>query len=214
MSHHSQAKPAPSSRRRTALLGVVALLAAGGAAWALWDRDLDVAMADPNEVARAFNENRDAMTDVDRRAAMDRMGTLSDEEKATLDPDAQRMARWAGFRQQAQETVDNYFKTPLDQREAYLDETIDRLQEMRKEMEKRRAERQAEREAAGEAGQRPDRGERGGRGGGWGGRDGGNSANQAQRVEFMAALMKRANERGIDFGGMGPGGWRGGRGGN
>ncbi len=226
---HTTTTESPA-RRRTALLGLVALLAAGGAAWALWDTEADLSQAEPNQLAKDMRENRESMTEDQRRQAMERMASLTEEEKAALEPEAQRIARRAEFRQKAQERVDNYFKTPIEERDKYLDETIDEMQKMMKEMEKRRAEREANGEGrergdreggqgrrGGEGGEgRPDRegreggGERGGRGGP-GGRDGGNSANQAQRVEFMAALMKRAKERGIDIDAMRPG--RGGRGG-
>jgi hypothetical protein len=107
------------------------------------------------------------------------------------------------------ERMDGFFKAPTqEERDAILDDTLDRMQE-------RRANRPQTRPAEGDRergegrgrgdGDRADRGPRGGGGGG-----AANPARRAQRAEFIAALRQRAEERGIDMPRGGPGG-RGGR---
>lgn len=118
-----------------------------------------------------------------------------------------------------QKEMDGFFGTPAKDRDKYLDKLIDEIQKRMKEMEARRA---AEgpttrpnwggppRDGNGPT-TRPDRGP----GGGGGRGDNASPVQRAQRQEFMAAMMRRMQERGIQMGrGMGMGGWgRGGGGG-
>lgn len=223
-----------SNRRRGITLAALALLVSAGVAYAFLGQPTKVAEADPNEIAKELREQGREMDPEARQERIDRLASLSDEEKAELDPESERVVRRAEMRQRMQDRVDGFFDTPLEERDAYLDETLD---EIMKRMAERDAER-ARREAAGEPaperrrgrpeggdgpnadrGDRPDadrgnRGERDGRGdGARRGRGGGegNSVQQAKRAEFAAALMQRAKERGIELP-FGPGRGRGPRG--
>ncbi len=212
---------AQKSGKKQLLLAGLLVLGLGGVAYAMYARPASVANADPNEVAKELRERGRDMEDAERRERLERLANLTDEEKATLDPEAERLARRANRFKEMEARVNGYFKAPLDERDKYLDDVIDDIQKMTAEREKERARRDAERAANGE----PPRGERGPRGeggpqgdregrpgggegrpgggggrGGWGGGSAnGNSANTAKFTEFAAALNKRAKERGIEL---------------
>ncbi len=201
-----------TSHRRKWLVALLVLGGAATATWAFMSQPTDVAKADPNEVARLLRDDGDNLSEEQRQAGRERLGTLSEEEKAMLEPETERMVRRAERRQRMEEVVDGFFDTPLEERDNYLDEIIDEMQKRRQEREQERAQREADggsdrdgRRPRGD-GERAEQGERGEGGRGDGARRGrgggganGNSANQAKRAEFWAAVTKRADERGIEL---------------
>jgi hypothetical protein len=215
----TRAEVEKKTTRRGMILAIVVALIAVVIGYAMW---LTYAPDDVSETARQLREERETMTDEQRRAAVDRLASLPKEEVEQLDDEARRTAervqQGQQRREQFQAVIDGYFETPIADRETYLDEQIDRFVKMREEWQAERERRRAEREANGgnrPEGERPNRGEErgdradgerrrgGGGGGGWGGGRG-NSADQAKMAEFFSAARKRADERGIDlFGGRG-----------
>lgn len=134
--------------------------------------------------------------------------------------DQARAAGREAWEAEQQKRMDAYFATPAKDRDKYLDKLIDEMQKRMKEMEARRA--------ANPPTTRPDRGDRGNRGngpttrpegergdrgpgGGRGNADNTSPVQRAQRGEFMAAMQRRMQERGIQM--RGRGGWGGGGGG-
>ncbi|MGF1632211.1 MAG: hypothetical protein ACFCVE_00015 [Phycisphaerae bacterium] len=116
------------------------------------------------------------------------------------------------------ERMDIYFALPQAERNAHLDAAIDELVARQKEWQQQAAQRAAQRAAQG------DNADRGGEGRGQGRGEGANDGDRqsraargqerheradpgqsARRAEYFAALWKRAEERGIEFGRPGGG---------
>ncbi|MFP4053694.1 MAG: hypothetical protein ACLFV7_07520 [Phycisphaerae bacterium] len=125
-----------------------------------------------------------------------RRAELSEEQRSRLRENLAPLGR-----QRMQERMQKYFDLPAQQRTAYLDKMIDEFQERRTEWEKRRAQRQANPPKEGDNGQQTRRG-REGRGHFTAGRlrqriETSDPLERARHVEFISALRKRMQERGI-----------------
>lgn len=130
-------------------------------------------------------------------------------------------ARRAEFEKMEQERMDAYFALPADQRDAYLDKLIDEMQQRMREFRPDRDRRPQTQPTTGpttEPTTQPERDrreqmspeeraqrqqER---------MDSQSPADRARRAEFRAAMMKRMQERGMNFGRGRGGGGRGGPG--
>ena len=196
------------SRRGATLVGAGLLAAAAAVAAYLLlpagpgDVDLDgdviairAAVADDSFRDRPKEERR-AMAE---RVAAEPEALMSD------DPDARR-ARRNVFREGMWATVESFNTAGSKQeRDAILDDFIDRMQAMREQ-------RRQQREAGGDRGEpteaeREEWRRRRDEGGRRGGERGANPARRAQMTEFWSSVRNRAEERGIEWRG------RGGRGG-
>lgn len=113
---------------------------------------------------------------------------LTEEQRRTLRQNMRPM-----FHNMMEDRVNKYFELPQEQREAYLDEMIDRMQEMRRNHQANRRNRDAN-----QSGQQRRRGispER------FKNRiEKSSPEDRAKRVEFMKAMRERMKKRGISFG--------------
>jgi hypothetical protein len=210
------------------ILGACLLLIASAAlVWAFYPRESPYSAQAQQLASKIMDEN---LTDEQRRAVRDEMRQLRDSV-----PEEQRgevfRAMGEQFRQRMESHMREFAQLPEDQRDAFLDRDIDRMESMRKEFEKRRAER-----ASNGGGGGPPFGGGDGRGPGAGGGgprgdrgpgsgedreswrrrrlDNSTPEQRALMTEYFQALAERRKERGLDpmppFGGPRGGGPRGG----
>ncbi len=205
-----------SSKRAILLLGLLALVCAGGVSW--W-----VARArahDDPSAQLSVDSLRDMMNkdETDKLIALATSDDLSAEDRALLRRNMREV-----MESEMNRRVDEYFAAPEDQRVAVLDRHIDEFQQrMPKWMESMRKLRDAEREREQNANGGNSNSDGSDRRREWM-REAMSKENQQQRVEgnsaernqkrfaYFAASMARARERGIEMPRMGGGGW-GGRG--
>lgn len=197
-------------------IGIAALvLAIAGGVWAFNQRenpDVVAARAVNKKMVAAFSDENVSMDDKMklREEAQAANEKLSEEDRSQVQRDA-----WKSRGRQMESMIDDYLAIEdEDERNAYLDEQIEKFQGMRDQWKQMREKREAE---AKERGEEPKEKKEGGRrGGGWyatkpGDKQGmmdrqrrsldkSSPEQRAKFTEFFTALKERMEERGIESG--------------
>ncbi len=204
-------------KQHWAIGGLILLFLVTGLTWAFYPRESKHVKKAQSLVGQMFDEN---VPEEQRNAAREEMRQMREN---VPEDERREVFRAVGdqFRQRMESHMREFAELPEDQRDAFLDKDIDRMESMRKEFEKRRT----------EGGDREGRG----RGPGFGGPDGGGRGDRprteedrearrrsrldnttpeqrAYMMEYFSAVNERRKERGLEpFMPFGRG--RGGRGG-
>ncbi len=128
---HSTSSSSSDTRNRTWLgMGLLLLAAAGFAVWFFWPRGEDPEVARVRGLMEErFNANsppNDAERQQLRQEKRTAMESLNDAQRSQL-----REAMGQNFRRRMETTINQYFELPKNQRVAYLDQQIDRMDQAR-----------------------------------------------------------------------------------
>lgn len=204
-------KKPESNKKKIAIIAaavaVVVLSASGGLYFTLKGGD------ETDEFGRRRRWNDANMPNPDKQSAKQIIDFRNSERYKKLSQREQMMYTMASGRKLMDYHIDTYFTLPKEQQTQYIDKLIDEMQSMRGNFEQMRRERprrdandpnrqarQSERAA-----RRANPSNARARG------ESGTPLQRAQRSQFMQAMQKRMQQRGISMPGGGPGGFGGGR---